>query len=476
MAPLLQNFPTEILESIFGNLCIHCDHLGAACIPDLDTVCGRENKQSLARLCQMSRSLCSVAQPILFHYFTMNNTAAVRNPKARLFKFMRGLSLRPDLTYVVRAIELLPPPDWNDAYPVDHPTWDALRQRHPSSEIGNTGNQLVLPLGHIAPSLINLAPNLEYLRLMAPSLDKFEGWCDLEPLSRMRVLEVVSPCDQHFRMVDLPNVFRVLPNLEVFRGSSSMRLSCTHHFSGQNMHAYAPNLCEHKPWEIVPPTVTKAIVGHVDIFRLSTLLDNCPQLEDLEMFLVPGTYDWENNMPQDGALVSARGSLRRLVVTMHDWLGWTRFPGMFEKKTTPAGIYGQANMAFRKMDVLEDLAVDQCLLHADVVHATGGEAVDRLSLALPESLKSLHVGYVVSWKHLQPQLRDLATRRKAGYFENLTTIRVDPYVQISNADLAAERNFLAESGIDFIIGTNQPIRSGQSQQMLTPSPGSRYNE
>lgn len=476
MSPLLQNFPTEILEAIFENLCIHCQHPHAASIPDFDTRCGREDKQALASLCQTSRSICSVAQPMLFHYFNINNIAGSTRPKATLHKFVRALYLRPDLAHAVRAIELLPPPNWNDAYPVDRATWHALRNNQEYDENGITDVRPSVPLARIAPLVTKLSPNLEYLRLIAPSLDKFEGWGDIAPLSRMRVLEVVSPCDQHFRMVDLPNVFRALPNLEIFRGSHHMRLSCAHHFSGQQMHAFAPNLCDHRPWEIVPPTLTKAIVGHVDLFRLGTLFDNCPNLEDLEMFLVPGTYDWENVMPPDGALVSARGSLRRLVVTMHDWLGWIRFPGMFEKKTGAGGISYRANMAFRKMPILEDLAVDQCLLHADVVHATEGQAVDQLSLALPDSLRSLHVGYVVSWQHLQPQIRNLAARRKAGYFQSLATVRVDPYIPIPKADLEAERRLMGELGIDFVIGTNQPVQHGQSQQMLTISPGSRYND
>lgn len=506
MTILLQNFPTEILETILGNLCLHCHDGSATSVPDLDTPCGREDQRSLAALCRMSRSLCNVAQPILFHQFSISShhgSSQSTRPGAHLFQFIRTLSTRPDLARAVRAVELLPPPGWKDAYSVDEPTWDAWRRRWRRRDWDSDEEEdeamirmseqerETLPLTDLVPSLVGMTTKLEYLRLVAPSQDKFDGWCDdvVPVLERMRVLELVSSSsssssDQHFRMVDLPNVVRVMPNLQSLRASSQMRLSCTHHFSlDDSRHAYGPNLCSHRPWEIIPAGLTKAVLGHVDLFRLGTLLDSCSRLEDLEMFLAPGTYDWENAMPSDGALVAARPSLRRLVVTMHDWLGWTRFPGMFEKKTGGAGIAYQANMAFRKMEVLEELAVDQCLLHADVVHATtGGDGeseglgVDKLSAALPDSLRSLHVGYVVSWQHLQPQLRDLVARRKAGYFPDLTTIRVDPYIPVSNAHLAAERAVMADLGIKFVVGTNQPIRSGQSQQMLTPSAGSRFED
>ncbi|KAI1291260.1 hypothetical protein F5Y03DRAFT_44418 [Xylaria venustula] len=76
---MLSNLPTEILSLIFKNFCLHCRELDADGVPEVYYL-GKQQKrfepswysldlQALYSTCLVSRRLCDIAQPILYHEF-----------------------------------------------------------------------------------------------------------------------------------------------------------------------------------------------------------------------------------------------------------------------------------------------------------------------------------------------------------------------------------------------------------------------
>lgn len=73
------------------------------------------DKITLARMCRASRMLCSIAQPVLFHYYASGNLArSVRSWNVehwspeddKLPAFLRTLITRPDLALCVKSLQL----------------------------------------------------------------------------------------------------------------------------------------------------------------------------------------------------------------------------------------------------------------------------------------------------------------------------------------------------------------------------------
>lgn len=67
------SLPNEIISQISSYLCSHCQNPGV--FPNSNTTSARTSKATLARLCRASKRLRSIAQPILFHYYTSGNLA-----------------------------------------------------------------------------------------------------------------------------------------------------------------------------------------------------------------------------------------------------------------------------------------------------------------------------------------------------------------------------------------------------------------
>src|SRR6187399_1913923 len=97
----LNQLPTELLQQICAQLCLHCQQAtGSSAMPQLDTTPGRVNKHALAQLCHSNSVLRSIAQPVLFHYFVVNSAAQsvrAKHLRARLSKFLWTVCQRPDL-------------------------------------------------------------------------------------------------------------------------------------------------------------------------------------------------------------------------------------------------------------------------------------------------------------------------------------------------------------------------------------------
>ncbi|KAH6651349.1 hypothetical protein F5144DRAFT_589585 [Chaetomium tenue] len=118
------HLPVELLERVCGFLCFHCQ---APCyFPNADMEDVVSDKASLARLCRVSKSVCAVAQPFVFHYYATGNLPwYYRDLPTRpgylysreletwphsndlLPFFLRSIILRPDLAKCVRSLQLI---------------------------------------------------------------------------------------------------------------------------------------------------------------------------------------------------------------------------------------------------------------------------------------------------------------------------------------------------------------------------------
>ncbi|EAQ93836.1 predicted protein [Chaetomium globosum CBS 148.51] len=121
---IMQHLPVELLERICSFLCFHCQ---APCyFPNADMKDVVSDKASLARFCRVSKSICAVAQPFVFHYYAAGNlTSYYRDLPTRpgylysgepelwshssdLLPFvLRSIILRPGLARCVRSLQLI---------------------------------------------------------------------------------------------------------------------------------------------------------------------------------------------------------------------------------------------------------------------------------------------------------------------------------------------------------------------------------
>ncbi|KAK7215114.1 hypothetical protein V2G26_003117 [Clonostachys chloroleuca] len=103
----LTSLPPEILQVIFSNFCEHC-----ASIKWLDDAKKRPQSGGqaiLRRLCKVSKLVCSIAQPILFHVFAfdvMRRDDHVRSFRRTAYFFLRSISMSPHLGGNVKALDI----------------------------------------------------------------------------------------------------------------------------------------------------------------------------------------------------------------------------------------------------------------------------------------------------------------------------------------------------------------------------------
>ncbi|KAK7178765.1 hypothetical protein DPSP01_013612 [Paraphaeosphaeria sporulosa] len=115
----LDQIPVDVLNLIFSNLCYHCQRPGNFVNADeYDTV---EDKRSLARLCRTSKAICTVVQPILYHYYATGNFRKAGTPYRGhwgkndvevwdynfLPQFLRTIIARPDLAERVKSLQII---------------------------------------------------------------------------------------------------------------------------------------------------------------------------------------------------------------------------------------------------------------------------------------------------------------------------------------------------------------------------------
>jgi hypothetical protein len=441
---VLPYLPTEVLHLIFPHLCTHCVNPEPyKAMPDFNTPVSQRDKKTLANVCLVNRAFRLIAQPILFHCSSLNGaTLDTRGDdlRGRLVQFLHAIYLRPDLASEVRALSLIPKHDWANNYVLGTPLRNTMRKLGVLFH-----HSRVVSLSSIVYLILTVTTNVEYLRI-TPPLYNFNVWNRLQPLSEVKLLELVC-LGGHHPLNRQTEVFRILCNLETVyvMGSS---LLCEHHYDSPSSEE---NACDHPTWHVLPSSLQKVVFDYVEAFRLPHLFDNCPLIEDLELFMIHSGNSWQDATPPNGAFEERRHTLRRLVVNLQDWHSWQERPDEFEQRVGPEGPCHKFNFNFRDMSRLEFLGVHQSILAAEAIRATGSSV--KVSEVLPTSLKTLHVGYVVRWDVLLEQLYDLHSAKldSTGALK-LTTVRFDPCSSI--IDDEEIQHLLQSVGIALVQGYN----------------------
>jgi hypothetical protein len=103
----MERLPTEIIIQIAGYLCFHCQNPGL--FPHAATKAIRDEKRALAHLCRTSKTICAIAQPVLYHYYASGNLGHAWRSYEKydyLLQFLRTLLRRPGLALQVTTMQL----------------------------------------------------------------------------------------------------------------------------------------------------------------------------------------------------------------------------------------------------------------------------------------------------------------------------------------------------------------------------------
>ncbi|OTB16168.1 hypothetical protein K445DRAFT_375442 [Daldinia sp. EC12] len=419
----MESLPVELLIEVFSHFCFHCQHPGIFPNADLDETCS--GKKSLSRLCLMSKTICAVAQPILYHYYATGNTrieiklyqgydgiAACPKKPDFLPQFVRTLTQRPDLALnistmqIVRGDELVGYKSQMQTieYLFKYSVAKNLLQEPdlPNGWLDGNFAEWRVPLRKtlhlwLATLAMVLAPRLQSLLL---AIDHNAAFSDLE-------------CSPHLRLPSL-RTLGLVGNLKDY-----------HFFSPRALYAAAPNLetiytCDGEGWyTMVPqssynlecklglPNLKRLAVSDFLPDHLGNLLLHSPKLEDLE-------YYWDddhNFIINDLAdmLRPVQKTLKRLCISYlprsTDNIPVDPFPGPI---VYPHAWYPPLR-TLQDFPNLEELSIDCHFLYrpGDREHA------DRLVTLLPVSIRKLRISYLYLGIHMS--LSQLAERTPESF-------------------------------------------------------------
>ncbi|KAI1457878.1 hypothetical protein F4805DRAFT_158394 [Annulohypoxylon moriforme] len=407
----MESLPVELLIQIFSSFCLHCRRPDIFPNADLDE--DRSDKRVLARLCRTSKSICSVAQPILYHYYaTGNNRVRIYkadgligfpNEPDLLPQFVRTIAQRPDLASQVSAMHiartkslvgyetqmqtvkslfeysisrnLLGKPDLPDNWIDGH--FHRWRAEQPE----NLHRWL-------ATLAMVLSPRLKSLYLNIDTEARFSALEDSPHLKllSLRTLGVMSHViDYHFK--ELEGLYAAAPNLEtIYACNSAGWISKLMYDSPLKMHYF--------------PNVKKLVISDLAIEELESLLHCVPKLEHLEYYWDDRDDEREYDF-KDAAewLEPAKTTLKRLCIS---FLPRPVHLDPFPKWITPPVVDYPPIESLREFTSLEYLSIDCFLLYG----ASDRDVARRLVDLLPRSIRFLRITYV--YRGIERCLRHLA--------------------------------------------------------------------
>ncbi|KAK1854241.1 F-box domain protein [Colletotrichum chrysophilum] len=479
----MASLPLELIEHICSLLCPHCQRLGI--FSDIVTEDTRSSQKALAHLCRVSRRVCAVAQPFLFHQYCTGNLPAENDCGLRgharclpreddkLPAFLHSIISRPDLSFHVRTLQIVETDEISGLTPDLSPliftasqkvraSHHAPTQEHLRTQVWQESRQPEAlqrinrrKVHHWLEELaILLTPKVEMISIARDSFCQYQHIKDsgvLLPSLRLITLRGVTR-NQHVH--EAAALFKAAPNLKVL---NSMQCSLFDGLSPWNMS---------KPWTLSLGSLKRLVLSEIGFEDLALLLACCPKLRELELTAVnihrtAGIDYWDVSKLLQ-TLVPVRHQLRKLRLTHSP----SQRSGAEQRQWTD-----ETSLSFRDFVQLEELAFDHTMLE----YHTRPTAFDdeillgyKVSDMLPTSLQKLQLLHVK--KESLKDLKHLAGN--ASY--RLPSLKL---VHISFADGIDKRDVgykridditvaLQSAGMSVLWDTNHV-----SEKPLEPIPG-----
>ncbi|RGP69674.1 ammonia transport outward 2 [Fusarium sporotrichioides] len=356
----LTDLPVEILQSICGYLCLHCQIPHAVDAPGFLTRTALLGQRALASLSRTCSYLRAIAQPVLFHHYLSDpsycvprlphddsdehtlraNLSNVRHnfrERRRVTLFLRTLLDRNDLASSVHALSLHQTP-WDPFVQVYHRAdVEVARLRQLESAlvadvVARSIQKLLAraPGGYLTKSRGRIDDSLEFVQELVVALSV----CSLEQLciERSMFLDGLDNVPYDWRSWSYH-----LPKLEylAFLGQRVPDAETYYYKEARGLVSSAPNLrtlvlpdChatterwvaqqwKNVSWDVSLELLTKLSLSGIRRNHLRTILAGCPFLEDLEYSCEDTGFDLDILCPEED-LAAVKGTLRRLCYSIH---------------------------------------------------------------------------------------------------------------------------------------------------------------
>ncbi|KAL0938349.1 f-box domain protein [Colletotrichum truncatum] len=401
----MASLPLELIEQICSLLCFHCQKSGF--FLDAESKDVRSAKTTLSSFCLVSRRVCAVAQPFLFHYYSAGNLPSAHNCNARadtrdvrrrgdkLPEFLCSIIRRPDLASHVKILQLVETDDISGLTPnlapflitaseqvgTAHlaPTQEHLQAEIWSKSRQHEGLRIVKRRGvhhWLEEMAILLSPNVQMIILARDSYCRYEhireSGITLASLEAIALMGAKK--NQH--VYEARDLFTAAPNL---RTLYSIKCSL---FDGLSPWALS------KPWMLSLKNLRRLVIADIGFEDLGLLVACCPELRELELAATNihrtgGINYWDVSKLLQ-TLQPVRHQLRKLRFTHSP----SQRPGM-EQVPRVNG----ASWSFREFTQLEELEFDQTVISCRPRPTnTGGDTGFKVPMIeiLPPSIKILH--------------------------------------------------------------------------------------
>ncbi|KAI6083373.1 hypothetical protein F4821DRAFT_193598 [Hypoxylon rubiginosum] len=407
----MESLPVDILWEIFGHFCFHCQH--PEHFPNADIEDTRNDKKTLARLCRVSKAICAVAQPVLYHYYATGNsrietnhyrgydvpTIIPREPDY-LPQFVLTIARRPDLAAKVSTMHIvIMQREFMSTYRKN--LTPILFELSITKNLPQRRHLHVDWLGHepldgsiymrdglhlwLATLAMVLTPSLRSLLL---AIDHGVEFLTLKgapqfKLPALRTLALTGHAwDYHFH--ELEALYAAAPNLETIYacdagGVRKMGLD-TARYSGFK-------------YGLALSNVKTLAISDLTPEHLGNLLPCVPKLEDLE-------YYWDSAQEFNIAnfvelLEPVKTTLKRLCIELVPSSYKDIVSDPFPRPIEPAnGDYASIE-TLREFENLEDLAIScHMVYHEDWIGASDPDEDSRLVELLPKSIRKLRISYL----------------------------------------------------------------------------------
>ncbi|KAK3937129.1 hypothetical protein QBC46DRAFT_320156 [Diplogelasinospora grovesii] len=419
--------PTELVLKICECLCLHCQLDCVVAAPSEELMAGLENQKALSCLSRCNRRLCSIAQPVLFHWFedsTRSRDYTRPIGARRLKRFTLTIVRQPGLAGSVRALflrapvtEALDDPNFNPHQKLARAISPGITQLF-LHDLGIFGSDDELePVGW--PYGL---PNLKFLVCPGTRLHK----------------EVLL---QH-HIYQIQTMLRRAPKLEVL-----IAPNCGCNSVAENEWYYSI-----QPWGVPFPRLKKLSVDGIGVRTLKNIISSCPVLEDLEYF-----HDHDDEvLDPDHHLGHVGATLRRLcysgtpykrwvpefnynVVFNESLVQWRTGVANVIEKTLPT----KRGLSFARFSALEELEIEQLLILPPVFLGSEDPGGQDFLSRLPPAVKHLRFGCIVFWPTILRGLMALADNvNDPSKFPRLETVTLELYIRC-----------LREFGVQHLIDT-----------------------